>query len=594
MSSITFTLVSCAFFMALVAYISYLKTRNSIDDSDGYFLAGRGLTGGFIAGSLLLTNLSAEQLIGLNGQAYRSNLSNMSWEVTAAFAVVIMALMLLPRYLGGAFSTLPEFLSTRYDEGVRRYVVILFMLGYVLVTIPSVLYSGALAILRLFDVPGLLGISFESSVWLVIWVVGIIGAIYAIFGGLKAVAVSDTLNGIGLLFIGLLVPILGFIALGDGNILQGMKTITIENPEKLNSIGSKTDSVPFSAIFTGMIFMNLFYWGTNQYVIQRTLGAKNLAEGQKGVLLSGFYKLSVPFMMMIPGIIAFHLYGSSVDPVDLAYPTIVANLLPTFMSGLFLAVLLGAVFSSFNSLLNSAATMFALDVYKAAIKKDATDRQLITVSKYFGSILALVSFFIAPMLMNAPDGIWDLIRQFTGFFNVPIIAIVLVGIISKRIPAIGAKIVIIFHVITYYMLVWGLNQLFGIEITMNFIHISGILFVIEVLMMIVVGRIRPLEVPHEFRAHPKVDMVPWKYTVPVSVVLISLVVMVYVLFSPIGVAYEDGIVSGWFWPAMIGTVILGFMSYLFVLKSWNKKYASYITHKYKEVVETEKTKLRNN
>ncbi|QHA93456.1 solute:sodium symporter family transporter [Bacillus sp. N1-1] len=588
MSGITFTLVSCVFFMALVAWVSYLKTRNSVNDSDGYFLAGRGLTGGFIAGSLLLTNLSAEQLIGLNGQAYRTNLSNMAWEVTAAFAIVIMALILLPRYLGGAFSTLPEFLSKRYDESVRRYTVILFMLGYMFVTIPSVLYSGALAILRLFDVPELLGISFESSVWLVIWVIGIIGAIYAIFGGLKAVAVSDTLNGIGLLFIGLIVPILGFFALGNGDMLEGIKTITTENPEKLNAIGSSTDSVPFSTIFTGMIFMNMFYWGTNQYVIQRTLGAKNLAEGQKGVLLSGFYKLTVPFMMMIPGVIAFHLYGSSMDPVDLAYPTVVSNLLPTFMSGLFLAVLLGAVFSSFNSLLNSAATMFALDVYKAGINKNATDRQLINVSKYFGSVLALVSFFIAPMLMNAPDGLWDLIRRFTGFFNIPIIAIVLVGIVSKRIPALGAKIAIIFHVITYYMLVWGLNQLFNIEITMNFIHISAILFLIEVAIMMVVGRIRPLPEAYEFRANPKVDMVPWKFTIPVSVVLISLVVMVYILFSPIGFAFEGGMVSGWFWPSILATAIAGGVCYLLALKYWNKKYSGFVTKKHEEAVNAEK------
>ncbi|MFC0471473.1 solute:sodium symporter family transporter [Halalkalibacter kiskunsagensis] len=577
-----FTLLSCVFFMALVGWISYQKSKNSVNDSDGYFLAGRGLTGGFIAGSLLLTNLSAEQLIGLNGQAYRANLSNMAWEVTAALAIVICALILLPRYLGGAFTTLPEFLSTRFDEGVRRYTVILFMLGYVFVTIPSVLYSGALAILRLFDVPTLLSISMEQSVWLVIWVVGIIGAIYAIFGGLKAVAISDTLNGIGLIVIGLIVPILGFIALGNGSVMEGMKTITLVHSDKLNAIGSSTDSVPFGTIFTGMILMNMFYWGTNQYVIQRTLGAKNLAEGQKGVIYSGFYKLTVPFLMMIPGVIAFHLYGGDMNPVDLAYPTIVANLLPTFMSGVFLAVLLGAVFSSFNSLLNSASTMFALDIYKAGFNKHATDRQLITISKYFGSILALISFFIAPMLMNAPDGLWDLIRRFTGFFNIPIIAIVLVGIMSKRIPALGAKIAIIFHVVTYYMLVWGLGQLFDITITMNFIHISAILFVIEVGIMMVVGKIRPLEKPYQFKPNPKVDMVPWKYAVPVTVILLSLVVGMYILFSPIGVAYSEGIVSQWFWPAVIVLASVTVTLYMKALKSWNKKYADFLENRHNQ------------
>jgi SSS family solute:Na+ symporter len=568
--------------MALVGWISYQKSKNTVNDSDGYFLAGRGLTGGFIAGSLLLTNLSAEQLIGLNGQAYRANLSNMAWEVTAALAIVICALILLPRYLGGAFTTLPEFLSTRFDEGVRRYTVILFMLGYVFVTIPSVLYSGALAILRLFDVPSLLGISMEQSVWLVIWVVGIIGAIYAIFGGLKAVAISDTLNGIGLIIIGLIVPVLGFIALGNGSVIEGMKTITLEHSDKLNAIGSSTDSVPFGTIFTGMILMNMFYWGTNQYVIQRTLGAKNLAEGQKGVIYSGFYKLTVPFLMMIPGVIAFHLYGGDMNPVDLAYPTIVSNLLPTFMSGLFLAVLLGAVFSSFNSLLNSASTMFALDIYKAGFNNQATDRQLINISKYFGSILALISFFIAPMLMNAPDGLWDLIRRFTGFFNIPIIAIVLVGIMSKRIPALGAKIAIIFHVVTYYMLVWGLGQLFDITITMNFIHISAILFIIEVGIMMVVGKIRPLKEPYQFKPNPKVNMIPWKYAVPVTVILLSLVVGMYIVFSPIGFAYSEGIVSQWFWPALILLAAVTAVLYMKAIKSWNQKYAAFLKKRHNQ------------
>ncbi|MEL6876179.1 MAG: solute:sodium symporter family transporter, partial [Pseudomonadota bacterium] len=154
-SSLLFTLASCLFFMGLVAWISWRRTRGTVEDKDGYFLAGRGLSSVFIAGSLLLTNLSAEQLIGLNGSAYGYNLSSMAWEVTAAVATIAMALIFLPRYLAGAFTTLPEFLNDRFDDTVRRMSVILFMLGYGLVTIPSVLYSGSIAVMQLFDVPGL-------------------------------------------------------------------------------------------------------------------------------------------------------------------------------------------------------------------------------------------------------------------------------------------------------------------------------------------------------------------------------------------------------------------------------------------------------
>ncbi|HZG73593.1 MAG TPA: solute:sodium symporter family transporter [Chondromyces sp.] len=574
--SILFTLVTCIFFMGLVAWISYQKTKGAVSNSEGYFLAGRGLTGGFIAGSLLLTNLSAEQLVGLNGQAYRTNLSNMAWEVTAAFAIIIMALYLLPKYLGGSFTTLPEFLSKRYDEGVRRYTVVLFMLGYILVTIPSTLYSGALAVLKLFNVPELFGISYVSSVWLVIWIIGIIGAIYAIFGGLKAVAVSDTLNGIGLLIVGILVPVLGFYALGDGNLVAGMKEIAVNHPEKLNSIGTKEDSVPFGTIFTGMIFANLFYWASNQYVIQRTLGAKNLAEGQKGVLISGFYKLLVPVFMMIPGVIAFHMYGNSLQSVDLAYPALISDLLPSYLSGFFLAVLLGAVFSSFNSLLNSAATLFALDMYKPTFNPQADDKKLISMSKWFGTLLAVVSLFISPLLMNASEGLWDLIRKFTGFFNIPIIVIVLVGILSKYVPAKAAKIVIIFHVITYYMLVWGTEHLFNLTVPIHFIHIYGILFVIEVGIMLTVGKISPRETAYKFQSNPTVDMTPWKHVLPISLFLLALVAITYVVFSPIGLAYKDGIISPYFWAAIGGIVLLTIGLVYLSTKFGRKKYHNYV------------------
>lgn len=575
-SSLWFTLFSCLFFMGLVAWISYKKTKNQVDDSAGYFLAGRGLTGGFIAGSLLLTNLSAEQLVGLNGQAYRANLSNMAWEVTAPIAIVIMALYLLPKYLSGSITTLPEFLSRRFDKTVRLYVVILFMLGYIFVTIPSMLYSGALAVLQLFDVPALFNISFSESVWLVVWIVGVIGAAYAIFGGLRAVAVSDTLNGIGLLIIGLLVPVLGFIALGDGNVWNGLREITVTHPEKLNAVGGPEDDVPVGSIFTGMIIANLFYWASNQYVIQRTLGANSLKEGQKGVLFSGFYKLLVPFFMMIPGIIAFHLYGDELANVDLAYPALIADVLPAYLSGLFLAVLLGAVLSSYNSLLNSAATMFALDVYKPRINKEVSDEKLIRISKLFGTIIAFITFFISPLLMYAPTGLWNLIRQFTGFFNIPIITIVLAAVLSKRLPAIAAKVVIIFHVISYYLLVWGMEQLFNVPITIHFIHIYGILFTLEVFIMAGFRYWKPLKEPYVFQKDPKVDMVPWKYALPVTIILLATMIVIYLIFSPIGLAYPNGIVSSAFWYYLAGLAAITILLFFLALKNWSIKYAGYL------------------
>jgi len=529
--------------MSAVAWISYRKTRGEVGTRDGYFLAGRGLSAIFIAGSMLLTNLSAEQLIGLNGSAYGFNMSSMAWEVTAAIATICMAFVFLPRYLAGAFTTLPEFLNDRFDDGVRRMSVVLFMVGYGLVTIPSVLYSGSIAVLQLFDVPALFDIPYGQALALTIVCIGCVGALYAVFGGLRAVAISDTLNGAGLLLIGIAVPLLGLYSLGDGSIGQGLGIITSSETQKLNAIGSASDPTPFATLFTGMLFANLFYWCTNQYVIQRTLGARNLAEGQKGVLFSGFFKVLVPFMMMIPGVIAFHMYGDGLATIDLAYPQLIRDVLPVYATGFFLAVLLGAVFSSFNSLLNSAATLFCLDVYAPLKKEPLSDAQLLRVAKIASIVIALFSFIVAPLLQYAPEGLWQIIRIFTGFYNIPVIAIVVVGLFTKRVPALGPKIVIVFHIVAYGLFQFAFNDLLGI----HFLHLYAILFVLEVAIMLTLGYYYPREQAWAYSPQNKVDMSPWRFAIPCAVTLLSCVIALYLLFSPIGLV--DGL-SAAFWPLL--------------------------------------------
>jgi len=516
--------------MMLVAVISWRKTRGEVSTQDGYFLAGRGLSAVFIAGSLLLTNLSAEQLIGLNGSAYGFNLSSMAWEVTAAVATVCMAFIFLPRYLAGAFTTLPQFLCDRFDDSVRRMTVILFMVGYGLVTIPGVLYSGSIAVLQLFDVPALLDVSYSTGLLITIIAVGSIGAMYAVFGGLKAVAVSDTINGIGLLIVGITVPMLGLSALGEGSITEGLRIITTTNTEKLNAIGGPSDPTPFATLFTGMVFANLFYWCTNQYVIQRTLAAHDLKEGQKGVLFSGFFKVLVPFFMMVPGVIAYHLYGEDLATIDLAYPTLIRDVLPVWATGFFLAVLLGAVFSSFNSLLNSAATLFCLDVWAPLSRKPIGDAQMVHIARRASVVIALFSFSIAPLLQYAPEGLWQIIRIFTGFYNIPVIAIVLVGLFTTHVPSLGPKLVVGFHILAYGLFQFVLNDV----VSIHFLHLYAVLFVLEVALMLLVGYLAPRR--DEWVIHEKrmVDLTPWRYAIPCAGTLLSCVVGLYLLFSPIG------------------------------------------------------------
>ncbi|MFN3163918.1 MAG: solute:sodium symporter family transporter, partial [Pseudohongiellaceae bacterium] len=548
-TDLPYTVISCVFFMAIVAWISYRKTRGEVSTGDGYFLAGRGLGAVFIAGSLLLTNLSAEQLIGLNGSAYGFNLSSMAWEVTAAFATVCMAFIFLPRYLAGAFTTLPQFLADRFDDGVRRMTVVLFMVGYGLVTIPSVLYSGSIAVMQLFDVPQLLGIGYSQGLLLTIITIGCIGSVYAIFGGLKAVAVSDTINGMGLLIVGIAVPLLGLSMLGDGSIGDGLVIIASTDTQKLNAIGGPDDPTPFATLFTGMVFANLFYWCTNQYVIQRTLAARDLAQGQKGVLLSGFFKVLVPFLMMIPGVIAYHLYGPGLTTIDLAYPQLIRDVLPVWASGFFLAVLLGAVFSSFNSLINSAATLFCLDVYQPLRKAPLDEQHMVRVAKMASVVIALFSFFVAPLLQYAPEGLWQIIRIFTGFYNIPVIAIVITGLFTRRVPALGAKIVIVFHIVAYGLLQFVLGDVVDI----HFLHLYAILFFVELGIMLTTGYVRPRSEPWIYHHNEKVNLTPWQYLMPCAITLLSCVVGLYLLFSPIGLV--DGL-SAWFWPLITLLVIM--------------------------------------
>ncbi len=422
------------------------------------------------------------------------------------------------------------------------------MVGYGLVTILGVLYSGSIAVLQLFDVPGLLSVSYSQGLLITIISIGCLGAMYAIFGGLRAVAVSDTLNGLGLLIIGIAVPVLGLATLGEGDVGRGLEIVVSTDTQKLNAIGSADDPTPFGTLFTGMIFANLFYWCTNQYVIQRTLAARNLAEGQKGVLFSGFFKVLVPFLMMIPGVIAFHLYGEGMASIDLAYPQLIRDVLPVYATGFFLAVLLGAVFSSFNSLLNSAATLFCLDVYSPLKNDKVSDEQMLKVAKIASVVIALFSFIVAPLLQYAPEGLWQIIRIFTGFYNIPVIAIVVIGLFTRHVPALGPKIIIVFHIVAYGLFQFILND----YINIHFLHLYAILFFTEIGIMLLIGYLKPREAEWTFHKREVIELTPWLFGIPCATTLLSCVVGLYLLFSPIGLV--NGI-SAAFLP-LISVIVL--------------------------------------
>ncbi|TXB70155.1 solute:sodium symporter family transporter [Phaeodactylibacter luteus] len=547
-------IISFVGFTALVAVVSYWSTRSMKEDSsDDYFLGGRSLTAPVIAGSLLLTNLSTEQIVGLNGQAYSEGILVMAWETLAAIAMVVTALFLLPRYLKGGITTVPQFLERRYDRGTKTIASALFLSGYVIVLLPIVLYSGAVAFSAMFDLPAMLGISKTAALWACVWGIGIIGAIYAVFGGLKAVAVSDTINAIGLLIGGLLIPFFGLAAIGGGSVAEGLSTLVREAPEKFNSIGGPTASVPFSTIFTGMMLVQLFYWGTNQAIIQRALGAKNLKEGQKGLLLGGFIKMLGPIIVVLPGIIAYKLFDGTLAVPDEAYPRLVREVLPAAWIGFFAAVLFGAILSSFNSALNSSVTLFGVDIYKEYIKKEATDREVVKAGKLFGIGLAVLAMFIAPAIANAPDGLFGYLQEVNGCYSIPILTIIVVGYLTKWVPAIGAKVGILSGVILYSISQFILGPNVAAEAVAtatasgitdeaaleairktaypHYLHVMAILFVLNVSIMLIIGKLYPRKEAYVQKYTDQVNIDPWKYAVAAGIGIIIAVIGIYIYFS---------------------------------------------------------------
>ena len=531
------TFISFVFITALIAFISWLKTKDEESSAKGYFLAGRGLTATVIGFSMVLTSLSTEQLVGVNASSYASNFSIIAWTVQSVIPLCVLAIFLLPRYLKGGFTTIPEFFEDRYDKQTRQIMSLLFLVAYTFVMIPGALYSGAIAFTQIFDVEAMFGVSFNVALWSVVWLIGIIGGIYAIFGGLKAVAVSDTLNGFALIIGGAMIPFFALKYLGEGSMAKGVEIVTTTHIDKLTAWGGVADPVPWTTIFTGILIVNFFYWTTNQAIIQRSLAAKSLAEGQKGILYAGVFLLFLPFLLNVPGLVSFHIFGDSIKTIDLAYPMLVSKVLPKPLLGFFTACLFGAILSTFNSFINSAATLFCYDIYRPMFKKDISDEDLIKVAKIAGTIIAIVSMIIAPLLQYGTGGLFLLLKRFAGFFNIPIVALVAVGFLNKTVSGKAARIVVLLHVILYYSLVW----IFKVQI--NFTHVMGGLFVFDIIAMFILGSIFKRETPYvpSTRNKSNVDLSDWKYVREFSALLIIGLAYLYAVLSPIGLAGGNGL-----------------------------------------------------
>jgi SSS family solute:Na+ symporter len=530
-------------FTLLVALITWAGTRQHhvTDSADGYFLGGRSLTAWVIAGSLLLTNLSTEHLIGLNGDAFKYTIAVTAWETTAALAMVLTALVFLPRYLRAGITTIPDFLERRFDGQTRVIMSLLFLLSYSIAILPVVLLFGASGLESLFDVSVTLGISVAEARWLLVWGVGTLGSLYAIFGGLRAVAISDTVNGVGFLLAGILVTVLALAAVGDGNVLGGLQNVYAEEHEKFDITGNEPGSfLPFGVLFTGMIVNQAFFWCVNQSILQRALGARNLAEGQKGVLLAAFFKLLGPLIIVLPGVIAWHMFKNSLRPEDylLAYPSLVKAVLPPALTGLFAAVMVGAVLSTFNSVLNSAATLWSLGVYRPVFKPRADDRQVVRSGRWCSVVLAVAAMLAAPSI-DTSGSLYNYLQQINATFFGPMLAVILAALFTRRISAPAAKSALIIGPFVFYLINFAyfdqiqawLMRFPGISEPVHFLHFLAAVFLLTVVLMIAISAVRPSTWQSAQESASPVDLTPWHLAKPASAVIVVCTLAFYIVLA---------------------------------------------------------------
>mgnify|MGYP001154902510 FL=1 len=536
-SIISFILATAG--VAIFTYRIVRGMKKSDNATEEYFTGGRSLGWPIVAGSLLLTNLSTEQLVGLNGAVFGDKaLVGIAWEALAAFAMIATALVFLPHYLASGFTTTPAFLEKRFDKTTRSMVSGLFLFGYVTVLLPVVLYTGSLALIGMFDL--------NLPLWMVVATIGVLGSSYAIVGGLKSVAVSDTLNGIGLLIGGLAIPVLGLLSLGEGSIIAGISRLVNTEPQYLavltrSNIDGNIVSVPWPTLLTGMMFIQVFYWSTNQVIVQRALAAKSLAEGQKGVLFASFMKLVGPLMLCLPGIIALHMTDLNIDKQDQVYGAVVRHVLPDWSLGLFAAVLMGSILSSFNSALNSASTLFSLQFYQGYINRNASGEQIVKIGKYFGIGLAIASICIAPLLAQM-QSIFEYLQKVNGLYSVPIIGIFLLGILTKRIPAMAAKVGMItgmgaYAFFTFINIKDVLPFFANTDGDLHWLHGYFISFALSILVMVLLGYFYPksdeeIEISEKKDSAP-VDMAPWKSAKKVSAGIIFMTMIIYLALTGI-------------------------------------------------------------
>ena len=451
----------CLLILCIGLYVSREK-KGKVKSAEDYFLAGKSLPWWAIGASLIAANISAEQFIGMSGSGFALGLAIASYEWRAAITLLIVGKYFLPIFIEKGLYTIPEFIEKRFSTELKTILAIFWIALFVFVNLTTVLYLGGLALDTVMGT-GDGSILINSIIGLALF-----AAAYSLWGGLAAVAWTDVVQVIVLIFGGLMMTYFALVNLADGgSAIDGLKYVYETVPERFSMILSKGEIITpngndawfdlpgLAVLIGGMWVANLYYWGFNQYIIQRTLAAKSLEEGQKGIAFAAFLKLLIPIFVVLPGIIVYVMNldasgslavesldqgfiganGSIVN--DNAAPWLIKEVIPVGLKGLILAALAAAIVSSLASMVNSTSTIFTMDIYKSIINKKADDKSLVTVGRVAGLVALIIAILIAPQLKSLGQ-VFQYIQEYTGVVSPGILAVFLMGLFYKKASNNGA------------------------------------------------------------------------------------------------------------------------------------------------------------
>ncbi len=459
-------------------------------DAEDYFLAGRSLTWPLIGFSLFASNMSSNSLVGLAGAGFKDGYSVYTYEWMAVVILIIFAVFFLPFYLKNKVFTVPEYLEGRFSFPVRAYASGIAIILNVLVDISATLYAGGVVINLIFP---------ELSLAMIIVGLAIIAGIYTISGGLSAVVYTDAVQAVILILGSCMIT---YFALDAAGGFQAVRD-TIANPPHFNIIKPIDDpALPYPGIFTGVLIIGFYFWGTNQYITQRALAAKNVIQGQWGAMFAGFLKLSILFIMVFPGAFARVLYpiqtvvedgkekimalsgNGELMNIDQIYPSLLFDFLPTGLLGIVLAGLIAAMMSSLDSGMNSVSTLFTMDFYRK-INPNADNKKLMTVGRWVTLVIMIIAIIVAPQIGKF-DGLWGYLQETLAWFSPPVVALFVLGIFSKKVNEKGAMAGIIVGIPITILLI--INSIGNLEWPLpNFLYMAGIHLAICALAIYVVS-----------------------------------------------------------------------------------------------------------